>query len=93
METVISVRGAKDKSCTDESVSFSHVSAVVTGWTLDFMFVSLCRRFKEGGLDEFNETLSAFEGKLFCEVEVHKVNLPGNNVQHTCAHIDKAETD
>lgn len=61
METV-NVKGAKDKS-----VNFSHVTAVVTGWTLDFTFVSLCRRYKEGKLDEFNETLSAFEGKLFSE--------------------------
>lgn len=47
----------------DESYSFLQVSAVVTGWTVDFMFVSLLRRFKEGKLDEFNETLSTLDGK------------------------------
>lgn len=80
METVINVKGAKDRSRMDESVSFPRVTAVVTGWTLDFMFVSLCRHFKEGELDEFNETLSAFEGKLFSEDEVPKVNLIKYNV-------------
>ncbi len=49
---------------TDESVSFDRVNAVVTEWTLDFMFLSLCRRFKEGKLDEFSDTLSTLEGKL-----------------------------
>ncbi|KAM7369956.1 hypothetical protein PAMP_011244 [Pampus punctatissimus] len=48
-------------SNTDGSVQFSHVTAVATGWMLDFMFVSLCRRFKEGKLDGFNETLSVIE--------------------------------
>ncbi|XP_041817359.1 telomeric repeat-binding factor 1 isoform X2 [Chelmon rostratus] len=45
----------------DGSVSFSRVTDVVTRWTLDFMFVRLCRHFKEGKLDEFNETLSTLE--------------------------------
>lgn len=48
----------------NESVSFSQVSSVVTGWTFDFMFLSLLRRFKEGELDAFNETLSTLEGKI-----------------------------
>lgn len=65
MEPEINSKGATNSNDIDETVSFSHVSAVVTGWTLDFMFVSLCRRFKEGKLDEFNEALSTFEGKLF----------------------------
>lgn len=46
-----------------EGVSFSQVSAVVTRWTLDFLFASLCRSFKEGRLDEFDQILSTFEGK------------------------------
>ncbi|KAF3835927.1 hypothetical protein F7725_028485 [Dissostichus mawsoni] len=29
---------------------FSRVRAVTTGWIVDFMFLSLCRRFKEGSL-------------------------------------------
>lgn len=44
------------------SQSFSSVSSLVTGWTLDFMFLSLCRYFKEGNLDKFNEILATFEG-------------------------------
>lgn len=47
-----------------EDVSFSDVSAVVAGWMLDFMFVSLCRRFEEGELDKYKETLSVLEGEL-----------------------------
>lgn len=46
-----------------EGVSFSHITAVATGWMSDFMFLSLCRRFKEGKRDEFNETLSAFQSE------------------------------
>ncbi|CAJ1082258.1 telomeric repeat-binding factor 1 [Xyrichtys novacula] len=46
---------------TDESVSFPRITAVVTRWTLDFTFVSLCRYFKEGKIDEFDEMLSIFE--------------------------------
>ncbi|KAF3703545.1 Telomeric repeat-binding factor 1 TTAGGG repeat-binding factor 1 [Channa argus] len=45
----------------EESVSFSRVTAVVTDWMLDFLFVSLCRSFKEGKLDDFNVRLSSFE--------------------------------
>lgn len=64
MEPEINSKDATNASDIDESVSFPDVSAVVTGWTLDFMFVSLCRTFK-GKLDEFNEALSTFEGELF----------------------------
>ncbi|XP_068613542.1 telomeric repeat-binding factor 1-like [Brachionichthys hirsutus] len=44
---------------SDEGVSFSSVSNVVSGWTFDFMFLSLCRCFKEDKLDEFNEKIEA----------------------------------
>uniref|UniRef100_A0AAQ4NNN9 Uncharacterized protein n=1 Tax=Gasterosteus aculeatus aculeatus TaxID=481459 RepID=A0AAQ4NNN9_GASAC len=40
----------------DESVRFSQVTAVANRWIFDFWFVSLCRRFKDGQFDEFNET-------------------------------------
>lgn len=53
---------AKKKSGVNGSTRLSSVTTLVTGWTLDFMFISLCRHFKEGNLDKFNETLSAFEG-------------------------------
>ncbi|XP_044033185.1 telomeric repeat-binding factor 1 [Siniperca chuatsi] len=61
MEPEINNKSVTDTSCTDGSDSFSHVTAVATGWMLDFMFVSLCRCFKEGKHDEFNETLSTLE--------------------------------
>ncbi|GAA6217388.1 telomeric repeat-binding factor 1 [Lates japonicus] len=61
MEHKINNTTATEASYNDESASFSHVTTVATGWMLDFLFVSLCRRFKEGKLDEFNEMLSAFE--------------------------------
>lgn len=48
---------------TEEPVSFSRVSTVATEWMLDFLFISLCRRFKEGNLDEFSNTLSVVEGE------------------------------
>lgn len=46
----------------NKSQTFSNVHTLVTEWTLDFMFISLCRYFKEGNLDKFNEILSTFEG-------------------------------
>uniref|UniRef100_A0A1A7XJM3 Telomeric repeat binding factor (NIMA-interacting) 1 n=1 Tax=Iconisemion striatum TaxID=60296 RepID=A0A1A7XJM3_9TELE len=46
---------------TDESVRFSRVSAVATGWIFDYFFVNMCRCFKERKQDEFNEMLSTFE--------------------------------
>ncbi|XP_037549773.1 telomeric repeat-binding factor 1 [Nematolebias whitei] len=46
---------------TEELASFSRVSAVATEWMLDFLFITLCRRFKEGNLDEFSKTLSVVE--------------------------------
>lgn len=49
----------------DENVRFSQVTAVATGWMLDFLFIRLCRRFKEGDLDGFGEVISTFECKLF----------------------------
>ncbi|XP_005797976.1 telomeric repeat-binding factor 1 [Xiphophorus maculatus] len=61
MECEIKEELASKSSSTDDSVSFPHVTAVASGWMLDFMFVSLCRSFKEGNFDEFNETLSVFE--------------------------------
>lgn len=64
MEAENNSNDAMSDTDISESVSFSQVSAVVTGWTLDFMFVSLLRRFKEGKLDAFNETLSTLEGKI-----------------------------
>ncbi|XP_078136385.1 telomeric repeat-binding factor 1 [Sander vitreus] len=61
MEPEINNKTATVASYIDGSVRFSHVTAVATGWMLDFMFVSLCRRFKEGKFDEFNEALLTFQ--------------------------------
>lgn len=55
---------AADADSGAQTASFPHVTAVATGWMLDFLFISLCRRFKEDEFDEFNETLSVFEGEL-----------------------------
>ncbi|CAG5895901.1 unnamed protein product [Menidia menidia] len=52
---------SSDAESTNKSVNFSHVNTVATGWMLDFMFVGLCRRFRDGKLEEFNETLKIFE--------------------------------
>lgn len=52
-----------DVADMDQGVAFSQVSTVVTRWTLDFLFVSLCRLFKEGKLEEFDRTLPTLEGK------------------------------
>lgn len=56
---------ANKKTDVNGSMLFSSVTTLVTGWTLDFMFISLCRHFKKGNFDKFNETLEAFEGMLF----------------------------
>ncbi|XP_070708992.1 telomeric repeat-binding factor 1 [Pempheris klunzingeri] len=61
MESETENKSAADASYKDESVPFSHITAVATGWMFDFAFVSLCRHFKEGKLDAFNETLSNVE--------------------------------
>lgn len=63
MEAENNNNDAASDSDMNESYSFPQISAVVTGWTMDFMFVSLLRRFKEGKLDAFNETLSTLDGK------------------------------
>ena len=64
MEPEINNKTATVASYIDGSVRFAQVTAVATGWMLDFMFVSLCRRFKEGKFDEFNEALLTLQGKL-----------------------------
>ncbi|XP_075906466.1 telomeric repeat-binding factor 1 [Nelusetta ayraudi] len=61
MEPEFKCGDAVDGADMDEGVSFYQVSTVVTRWNVDFLFVSLCRCFKEGKLDEFDQTLSAFE--------------------------------
>ncbi|CAB1341226.1 unnamed protein product [Coregonus sp. 'balchen'] len=48
-------------STTDESVCFTDVETVAKRWMIDFSFVSLCRFFKEGKFEEFNQTISTLE--------------------------------
>ncbi|XP_035981453.1 telomeric repeat-binding factor 1 [Fundulus heteroclitus] len=63
-EELISDSSGTDKT---ESIDFHRVTSVASGWMLDFMFVSLCRSFKEGNFDEFNETLSVFKELSQCK--------------------------
>lgn len=63
MESDGETKTVSEAEKTAEPVSFSRISAVATEWMLDFLFNSLCRRFKEGNLDEFNETLSVVQGE------------------------------
>ncbi|KAK5877551.1 hypothetical protein CesoFtcFv8_025046 [Champsocephalus esox] len=53
--------------------AFSQVRAVTTGWIVDFMFLSLCRRFKEGKFEEFNEIIQTLEAVTECPAkELHE---------------------
>ncbi|XP_020501833.2 telomeric repeat-binding factor 1 [Labrus bergylta] len=61
MELEDNNKSATCASNEEQRVSFPQVTVVVTRWTLDFLFVSLCRYFKEDKLDEFNDTLSNYE--------------------------------
>ncbi|XP_034562621.1 telomeric repeat-binding factor 1 [Notolabrus celidotus] len=61
MELEVHSIDATEADHIDESTDFPHITAVATRWTLDFMFVSLCRHFKENREDAFDETLSSFE--------------------------------
>lgn len=63
MEPENKCENGEDGADVDEGVTFPQVSKVVTGWTLDFLFASICRLFKEGKLDEFDATLTTLEGK------------------------------
>ncbi|XP_034416496.1 telomeric repeat-binding factor 1 isoform X2 [Cyclopterus lumpus] len=60
MDSEIKYKNATDASDTDESVSFDEVSTVAKLWMLNFMFLDLCRQFKEDDYDEFNEKCLAF---------------------------------
>ncbi|XP_015250519.1 PREDICTED: telomeric repeat-binding factor 1 [Cyprinodon variegatus] len=51
----------------DGNISFSEVTTVASGMMLDFLFVTLCRNFKAGNFDEFNETLLVFKALSECE--------------------------
>lgn len=68
MEADETNKSALNAQIFHENVSFLQITAVATEWMLDFMFVSLCRRFNEGKLEEFNETLSTYESKLFINI-------------------------
>ncbi|CAN9506115.1 unnamed protein product [Ophioblennius macclurei] len=54
-------QGTSNGHVSHQNVPFSLVNAVATEWMLDYMFVSLCRHFKEGKLEEFNEVISTFQ--------------------------------
>ncbi|XP_058505514.1 telomeric repeat-binding factor 1 [Solea solea] len=61
MEAETSNKSVTEAKDAEQSVSFQRVKAVATGWIVDFVFVSLCRHFKEGKFEDFNETLTVFE--------------------------------
>ncbi|XP_056267172.1 telomeric repeat-binding factor 1-like isoform X2 [Pseudoliparis swirei] len=60
MDSEMKNTNATDASDTDESVSFDEVSNVAKLWILDFMFLDLCRQFKENNFHQFKEKCSAF---------------------------------
>uniref|UniRef100_A0A3Q2PU32 Telomere repeat-binding factor dimerisation domain-containing protein n=1 Tax=Fundulus heteroclitus TaxID=8078 RepID=A0A3Q2PU32_FUNHE len=66
-EELISDSSSTPGTDKTESIDFHRVTSVASGWMLDFMFVSLCRSFKEGNFDEFNETLSVFKELSQCK--------------------------
>uniref|UniRef100_A0A665VMV5 Uncharacterized protein n=1 Tax=Echeneis naucrates TaxID=173247 RepID=A0A665VMV5_ECHNA len=57
-DTNVTRKRAEIEQLLQESVISPRVTAVSAGWMLDFMFVSLCRRFEERQFDQFNEALS-----------------------------------
>ncbi|XP_023805718.2 telomeric repeat-binding factor 1 [Oryzias latipes] len=52
---------ASEVNFGEEKVGFQQVMAVAGEWISDFLFLTLCRTFKDGKLEEFNEALSVFE--------------------------------
>lgn len=64
MENDTSDEQASEASMREEKVGFQQVVAVASEWMSDFMFLKLCRSFRDGNLEEFNEALPVFEGKF-----------------------------
>ncbi|KAJ0059514.1 hypothetical protein NL108_001851 [Boleophthalmus pectinirostris] len=74
----------KDISKTHQTVEedcFSQASALVTDWMLDFLFVTLCRNFKDANLDEFNKNLLSFQAI--------SDDLPQNEKVLICAFLSR----
>ncbi|KAM9786901.1 telomeric repeat-binding factor 1 isoform 2-T2 [Syngnathus typhle] len=46
---------------SSEDCNSSQVTAVVSKWVVDFLFNTLCRRFKERSHDAFNDAISTYE--------------------------------
>uniref|UniRef100_A0A8C6UC32 Telomeric repeat binding factor (NIMA-interacting) 1 n=1 Tax=Neogobius melanostomus TaxID=47308 RepID=A0A8C6UC32_9GOBI len=74
-------KASPDHNTTEHDVSFSQVTAVVTDWMLDFLFVSLCRNFKDGSLEEFDKNMSSYEA--FSD------GLPQNDKVLVCAFLGR----
>ncbi|XP_074549225.1 telomeric repeat-binding factor 1 [Halichoeres trimaculatus] len=51
----------EDSNGIYDCIDFPRVTGVAMRWTLDFMFVGLCRHYKENNVDAFDEILSNFE--------------------------------
>ncbi|XP_029004877.1 telomeric repeat-binding factor 1 [Betta splendens] len=63
---------------SEEDGSFARVTAVATGWTVDFLFLRMCRSFKKADLEEFNEGLDTFEA--ICQNPSLKAGLDDEKV-------------
>ncbi|KAK5850259.1 hypothetical protein PBY51_014524 [Eleginops maclovinus] len=63
---------------------FSRVNEVTTGWIVDFLFVSLCRRFKEGKLEEFNAIVQILEA-----IADSPVKEPHEDKTMVCAFLSR----
>ncbi|XP_061614738.1 telomeric repeat-binding factor 1 isoform X1 [Phyllopteryx taeniolatus] len=48
-------------TATEEVYNTSQLTDVASKWILDFLFVDICRRFKEGIYDTFNDAISTYE--------------------------------
>uniref|UniRef100_A0A3B4A1F8 Uncharacterized protein n=1 Tax=Periophthalmus magnuspinnatus TaxID=409849 RepID=A0A3B4A1F8_9GOBI len=80
MEQETDEKTSSEKHETEEKEdSYSQVTALVTDWMLDFLFVSLCRNFKEGNLGEFNKNLTSFQAI--------SDDLPQNDKVFLCAFL------
>ncbi|XP_061662041.1 telomeric repeat-binding factor 1 isoform X2 [Syngnathoides biaculeatus] len=57
----VSVNSDETKNETEEVLDTSQMTLVASKWILDFLFVGICRRFKEGTYDAFNDAFSTYE--------------------------------
>ncbi|XP_054620941.1 telomeric repeat-binding factor 1 [Dunckerocampus dactyliophorus] len=51
----------KRKFMTEDDECFNQATLVASKWILDFLFVSVCRRFKEGSYDAFQDAICTYD--------------------------------